>query len=415
MRFEANLSVLRFWRILRISLRNFGRFRLQAALIVVSTIAGTSGVLVSTGYSSGGRQKIVNQFDRLGTNVIIVTPQQSRSVGGRARTGRIVTTLNDADYRAIRSAEDLITASSPTVAAVLRIRAGDLTKNTAVIGCEPDYLRIKHWTVAQGSSFEEADDRRQARIVLLGSTAARDLFGTSDPVGEHVTISRVPFTVAGVLTERGQGLDAANEDDQVYVPLQTAMRRLLNVDYFASIQFQVDSVAHMDQVERVLTAQLEQRHKRSALTQPDFQVQNQQRLVETQLAAFERLTFYVRWIAFSTLAVSALGVLATTWIAVRNRTREIGVRRAVGATRTDILVQFLAEGMIGSFIGCATGLVAGYFLLQIVAKRAGQPFFFSPAAALAEAFVSMGLYAGFAAVSAARAIYIHPTGAFRAE
>jgi putative ABC transport system permease protein len=415
MRSEANSLVLRVWRILSISLRNFRRFQLQATLIVVSTIAGTLGVLVSTGYSAGGRQKIANQFDRLGTSVIIVTPQQSRSVGGRARTGRIVTTLNAADYRAIRSAENLITASSPTVAAVLRIRAGDLTKNTAVIGCEPDYLRIKHWTVAQGSSFEEADDRRQARIVLLGSTAARDLFGTSDPVGEHVTISRVPFTVAGVLTERGQGLDSANEDDQVYVPLQTAMRRLMNVDYFASIQFRIDSVAQMDEVERELTALLEQRHKRSSPSQADFQVQNQQRLLDTQLAAFGRLTFYVRWIAFSMLAVSALGVLATTWIAVHNRTREIGVRRAIGATRTDILMQLFAEGMMGSFTGCAAGLVAGYFMLRIVAERAGQPFLFSITAALAEGFASMALYAGFAAVSGMRAIYIDPTGAFRVE
>lgn len=415
MRSEANLSVLRVWRILSISLRNFLRFRLQAALIVVSTIAGTSGVLVSTGYSAGGRQKIVNQFDRLGTNVIIVTPQQSRSVGGRARTGSIVTTLNAADYRAIRSAEELITASSPTVAAVLRIRAGDLTKNTAVIGCEPDYLRIKRWTIAQGSSFEAADDRRQARTVLLGWTAARDLFGSSNPVGAHVTISRVPFTVAGVLTERGQGLDAANEDDQVYVPLQTAMRRLMNVDYFTTIQFQIDAVGHMDEVERELTVQLEQRHKRSPPRQADFQVQNQQRLLDTQLAAFQRLTFYVRWIAFSMLAVSALGVLATTWIAVRNRTREIGIRRAIGATRTDILMQFFAEGMMGSFTGCAAGLVAGYFILLIVAERAGQPFLFSIPAALAEGFASMALYAGFTAISSLRAIFIDPTSAFRVE
>ncbi len=406
---------MRVWRVLGISLRNFWRFKLQAALVIVSAVTGTAGVIASTGYAASGRQKILNQFSRLGTNVIVITPQQGRSVGGRARTGSIVTTLNAADYRAIRAAEEQITAASPTVATVLRIRAGDLTKNTTVVGCEPDYLRIKNWPVALGGSFEEEDDRRLARIALLGSTAARDLFGGSDPTGERITINRVPFKVAGVLAERGQGLDAANEDDQVYVPLETAMRRLMNIDYFTSIQLRIEKVRDMDEVERDVTTVLEQRHRRRSLKQADFQVQNQQRLLETQLAAFERFTFYIRWIAGSTLVVSALGVLATTWIAVRNRTREIGVRRAVGATRTDILTQFFTEGTIGSFLGCAIGLVIGYLSLRVVDARASQPFLFSITAAAVEALGSMALYSGFTAVSGTRATYIDPVGAFRVE
>jgi putative ABC transport system permease protein len=378
-------------------------------------MTGTAGVIVATGYASGGRQKILNQFSRLGTSFIIVTPLQSRSVGGRARTGSIVTTLNAADYRAIREAAQEINAASPTVAAILRIRAGDLTKNTTVIGCEPEYLRIKNWAVAEGNSFELTDNRQQARVALLGWTVARDLFGGADPTGEHVTINRVPFTVAGVLSERGQGLDAANEDNQVYVPLQTAMRRLMNVDYFSSLQIQIDSVPHMDEAARRITALLEQRHKRASSNRADFQVQNQQRLLETQLATFERLTFYLRWIAASTLGVSVLGVLAITWLAVHNRTGEIGVRRAIGATRADILMQFFAEGTVGSVMGCVAGLAIGYLSLRIVDSRALQPFLFSIRIALAEAFASMTLYAAFTAISAMRAIYIDPNRAFRVE
>ena len=409
------MPALRIWQVLRISLRNFLRFRLQAALIVVSAITGTAGVLVSTGYAAGGRQKILDQFARLGTNIIVVTPQQSRSVGGRARTGSIVTTLNAADYRAIRETADAIAGASPTVAAVLRIRAGDLTKNTTVIGCEPDYFQIKNWPLAEGKSFEQTDDRRQARVALLGSTAARDLFGTGDPTGEHVTINRAPFTVVGVLAERGQGLDAANEDDQIYVPLQTAMRRLMNVDYFTSILFRIDAVPHMDEAEQKMTALLEQRHKDASLGRADFQVQNRERLLDTQLAAFARLTFLIRWIAVSALTISSLGVLAVTWIGVRNRTPEIGVRRAIGARRSDILMQFLAEGVAGTFAGCSAGLAIGYAVLRIVDARAGQPFLFSAVAAAAEAFGPMALFSVFTAVSALRAIGIEPSVASRTE
>ena len=235
------MQMRRVQQIIEISARNFWRFRLQAVLITLATMTGTAGVLVSTGYAAGGRQKILDQFARLGTNVIIVTPQQSRAVGDRARTGSSVTTLNPPDYKAIRQSVGGISSASPTVVSVLRIRAGDLTKNATVVGCMPEYFAIKHWLPLLGEVFDERADRQQARVTVLGATAARDLFGDIDPTGSRITINRVPFTVAAVMSERGQGLDASNEDDQVYVPLDTAMHRLLNVDYFNAILLQIDS------------------------------------------------------------------------------------------------------------------------------------------------------------------------------
>jgi putative ABC transport system permease protein len=411
----AETSADRTWRILRIALRNFRRFRLQAALIVVAALTGTGGVIVSTGYAAGGREKILSQFSRLGTNTMIVTPQLSRSVGGRARTGSIVTTLNEADYKAILQGADWIKAASPTVSSVFRIRAGDLTKNTTVVGCESDYFRIRSWTVFVGEGFDSAADRRQARVVLLGATAARDLFGADDPTGQAVMIGRVPFSVAGVLAERGQGLDAANEDDQVYVPLETAMHRLMNVDYFKSIVFEIDAWQHMDDAEGRITALLQQRHQRVAPGVVDFQVQNQKRLIEIQLAAFGRFTFLIRWIAASALTVSSLGIFAVTWIGVGNRTREIGTRRAIGARQADILVQFIAEGMAGALIGSVAGVMAGYVALRQVDLRAGQPFQFSVRAVMADLVASTAIYAVFTLLSGLKAIRIQPSVALRAE
>jgi putative ABC transport system permease protein len=409
------VPILRLQQLLRISARNFWRFRLQAILITFAAMTGTSGVIVSTGYAAGGRQKILNQFSRLGTNVIVVTPEQSRAVGGRARTGALVTTLNAADLKAIRQSVAGISSSSATVASVLRLRAGDLTKKTTVVGCDPDYFSIKDWPAVMGSVFDEKATRQQARVALLGSTAARDLFGASDPTGSHITINQVPFTVAGVLAERGQGLDASNEDDQVYVPLDTAMHRLMSVDYFNAILFNIEDWSRMDSGAAEIRQLLAVRHKHAGATKDDFLVQNRKSLIDTQLQAFARLTFLVRWIAASALFVSSLGVFAVTWIGIRNRTREIGTRRAIGAARPDILLQFFAEGTLGALIGGFTGIAAGNIALRAIDARLSQPFLFSIGAALAEVVTALMLYSSFTLISSLKAIRIQPLVALRSE
>ncbi len=378
-------------------------------------MTGTAGVLVSAGYAAGGRQKILDQFARMGTNVIIVAPQQSRAVGGRARTGSLVTTLNPADYRTIQQSVAGISFASPTVARVLRIRAGDLTKNTTVVGCTPDYFVIKHWFAVDGEVFDERANRQQARVALLGATAATDLFGEGDPTGSRITINRIPFTVAGVMSERGQGLDASNEDDQVYVPLDTTMHRLLNIEYFNAILLNIDSQSRMNDAAGQIRRLLEERHRHLAPAEDDFVVQNRKSLLDTQLSAFERLTFLVRWIAGSAHLVSSLGVFAITWIGIRNRTREVGTRRALGAMRADILLQFFTEGTLGALIGCGAGMVVGYLVLSAVAARFDQPIIFSALAAGLEAFVSVALYTTFTLISSLRAIRIEPLVALRAE
>jgi putative ABC transport system permease protein len=409
------MPMLRLQQLLRLAARNFWRFRLQAVLITVAAMAGTAGVIVSTGYAAGGRQKILDQFSRLGTNIIVVTPQLSKAVGGRARTGSLVTTLNAADLNAIRQSVAGISSSSGTIASVLRLRAGDLTKKTTIVGCDPDYFAIKDWPAAMGTLFDERAARQEARVALLGWTASRDLYGSSDPTGSHITINQVPFTVAGVLAERGQGLDASNEDDQVYVPLDTAMHHLMNITYFNSILFGIADWSRMDsgaaEIDQVLAA----RHRHAPSAEADFLVQNRKSLIDTQLSAFARLTFLVKWIAASALLVSSLGVFAVTWIGIRNRTREIGTRRAIGATRSDILLQFFAEGTLGAVLGGTAGIVAGNIAGRAIGARLSQPFVFSTTASLFEVLASITLFSSFTLISSLRATRIQPLVALRAE
>jgi putative ABC transport system permease protein len=409
------VRILRFQQVLTVASRNFWRYRLQAVLLIAASMTGTAGVIVSTGYAAGGRQKILDQFVQLGTNVIIVTPLQSRAVGGRARTGSVVTTLNESDYKAIVQSVAGITSSSPTVSSTFRIRAGDLTKNATIVGCNPEYFAIKHWAIALGFSFDESALRPQPRTALLGATAARDLFGEVDPTGSRITINRVPFTVEGVLAERGQGLDSSNEDDQVYVPLDTAMHRLMKIDYFSSIMFTLENRTSMDSAADQIHQLVGRRHRHGASFEDDFIVQNRKSLIDIQLSAFSRLTFLVRWIALSALVVSSLGVFAVTWISIRNRTREVGTCRAIGATRRDILVQFVAEGSLGALVGGSAGIAFAYAALRFIDGRVQQPFLFSATDAFLEAFTSIALYSAFTLISSLRAIRIQPLVALRTE
>jgi len=409
------MSPGRFLQVARVAFRNFTRFRLQSTLILFAACLGVAGILVSAGYANGGRQKILDRFTRLGTNVITVSPLQSRAVGGRARTGVVVQTLSDADYKAILANIDGIDASSATVAGAFRIRAGDLTKTTAILGCAPDYFHIKHWDTIKGALFDTTDMRRQTRVALLGFTAAKDLFGASDPTGARVTINRVPFVVAGVLAERGQGLDAANEDDQIYVPLPAAMHRLMNVDFFGSLLFELNDGARMDAAVARITAMLHRRHERFSPAVDDFQVQNQKSLIDAQLATFSRLSFLIGWIAVSTLCVSGLGIWGISWIGVRNRTREIGARRAIGATRTDVLVQFLLEAMSASVLGCVVGVIAAYGSVRWLDAAVDQPFIFEWSAALWNGVGAAALFAVFVAIASGKAAMLDPITALRTE
>ena len=217
------------------------------------------------------------------------------------------------------------------------------------------------------------------------------------------------------MSERGQGLDASDEDDQVYVPLDTAMHRLINVDYFNAILFNLEARSQMDGATEQIRQLLEERHRHVTSAGDDFLLQNRKSLLDTQLSAFARLTFLVRWIAGSALVVSSLGVFAVTWIGIRNRTREVGTRRALGAKRVDILLQFFSEGTMGAMIGCYTGLGIGYLTLRVVAARLKQPLMFSTSAAGFELLLSLTLYSTFTLISSLGAIRIEPLVALRAD
>jgi putative ABC transport system permease protein len=412
---QTQLVDLRFFYIALDSLRVVWRFRFRSALIMLSAMLGVAGVIVSVNFASGGRQQALNQIARMGINVLAVTPQQDRSVGGRSRTGSNVQTLVDADYTAIRRQIPSLVRSSAIAASEFRLKAGDLSKTAPVVGCEPDYFRIKDWALAEGAFFDETDERRAARVAVLGYNVRRDLFGGESPVGRRLAVNRTPFEIVGVLAERGQGLDATAEDDQIYIPLRTAMHRLMNVDYFTGLFLEIDRPGFMNAAAQSVTGILQRRHHRLANLPDDFQVQNQKSLLETQLASSGSLGFYVRSIGLSGLAVSGLGTLAICWIAVKGRTVEIGTRRALGAFASDVFVQILLEASLISSAGCALGLAIGWRGSQWIAQRTGLPFVFDWPNARLTLAVATAMNLCFALLPAARAARVSPLRALKYE
>ncbi len=387
------------------ALRQIWRYRLRSSLVVACAALGVAGAITSVNYASGGRLQVLEKIARLGTNVIVVNAEQSRAVGGRARTGQIVTTLQESDYLAIRREIEGIARASALVSAGLRLKAGYNSKVTTVAGVEPDFFPIKAWAVAEGEIFTTEQVRRSARVALLGATVARDLFGDEPPVGARLFINRVPFEVIGVLGERGQGLDVTNEDQQVYIPLTAMMRRVLNRDYYTSILFELRDAGAMDRVSAEIESLLRTRHRIGPSRPDDFSVGNQQDLIATQLAAANRLGFLVRWIGLSGLAVAGLGILAIAWIAVRDRTTEIGTRRALGATAPHVFFQFAFESMVLATVGVLVGLALGWVASRIIAARAALPFVFdqgNAALALGMAFLLNLLFSSWPAIRAAR-------------
>lgn len=395
--------------------RQIARSPLRSSLIAGCAALGVAGAVASVNYATAGRNKLLAQIERLGTNVILVSAQQSRRVAGRARTGTLVTSLREGDLQAVLREVPGIVRSTPIVNGALRLKAGDLSKVANVFGVQPAFFAIRNWELALGDVFDAEQARRSARVTVLGAELARDLYGDSDPRGERLLINRVPFEVIGVLRERGVGVDGVNEDQQLYVPTATAMTRLLNVDWYSGLLLEAADMSQLDAMSESIAALLHDRHHSSDFNPEDFKVQSQKSLIDTQLAAGARLRFLVRWIGVSALLVSGFGVFAIAWIAVRARTREVGTRRALGATRPQVFLQFSLEAGMLALIGMLLGLTIGALATRWSTASSQLPYVFdwaNAALALAVALLVNLLAAAMPALHAAR---MDPVEALRYE
>jgi putative ABC transport system permease protein len=351
----------------RIALHALLGHPIRTALSLVGIIIGVAAVILMVAVGEGAQNEVLKKIQGMGTNLIIVSAGQVKTVGGRSRQVSIVTTLTQRDAMAIASEISGISQVAPAQGKRLPLKYETQSYTTQVVGTTSNLPDIKNISVARGRFFSEEEDRLMARVAVLGPTPVKNLFRKTSPVGEVIQIKNVAFEVIGVTKEKGM-VAGQDEDDQIYIPLNTAMKRLMNVTYLSQIYLQARNTEVMKPAEREIKSLLRERHRLKEDKADDFTTQNQLDILEAERETTESFTLLIGSIAGVSLLVGGVGILAVMLILVRERTNEIGVRRAVGARRRDILLQFMMEatalsvggGVIGILLGLLGSLVVRY-------------------------------------------------------
>lgn len=335
------------------------RNKLRSTLTALGIIIGVASVITIMAIGRGTQQRIQDQISSLGSNLLIVF-SKSRRDNATASVNHESSNLTIQDVEAIRREISSVKAVSPEVAQNVQALANGRNSMTTIVGVSPDYLRIRDWRLTSGSMFTERELRNAARVAVIGSQTARELFGPIDPVGQSVRIKNMPFTIIGLLESKGAGMGGANQDNRLIIPYTTAMRQLTGDEYPSFVMLQIRSAEFMSAAEEQITALLRQRHRLSDGRKNDFEIVNQKEIADTVENITSMITYLLGGIAGLSLLVGGIGIMNIMLVNVTERTREIGTRIAIGARPSDILLQFLIESITLSLIGGSAGVGLGY-------------------------------------------------------
>ncbi|CUH96872.1 putative membrane protein [Propionispora sp. 2/2-37] len=346
-----------------IALRALLTNKLRSVLTMLGIIIGVGAVIAMVSIGMGVREKVQSSIASLGSNMLIITPGAASSQGVRSASGSSTTLLLvDAEY--IKKTVQGIDYVVPSVSKSYQIIAGNQNWTTSVQGITPEYMAIRSLNVGSGSFITQQHINSRNRVAVLGSTVAANLFGETNPVGQNIRINNTPYQVVGVLDSKGQSAMGQDQDDVVMIPLTTAQERLLGITYINSISVQVGQMEDMDQVQVQITSLLRQRHKITGDKEDDFTVRNLTSIMEMASETTETITLLLGSIAAISLLVGGIGIMNIMMVSVTERTREIGIRKALGATYNNIMLQFLIEsiviGILGGTGGIVLGIVAAY-------------------------------------------------------
>jgi putative ABC transport system permease protein len=392
---------------------------LRSFLAMLGVIIGVASVIVMVSVATGAGQAIEARIKALGTNVLVVMPGSFTSGGRRAGEGTALA-LSEGDLTAIRSKVTGVTAAAGTVSGSAPVVVGNANWTTSVNGVNEDFLEVRDWAIAEGRGFTEAELRSGAKVAILGATTARELFGASPVIGEQIRIKNVPFTVVGVLTVKGQSGWGGDQDDTALVPLSTARRRLFGSeqtvpDNLRSIMIEVASAEGMSDAQEEIELLLrERRHVRGG-SPDDFQVRNMAEFIRARSETQSILSLLLGATAAISLIVGGIGIMNIMLVSVTERTKEIGLRMAVGARRRDILSQFLIEAVTLCVTGGLIGLLIGGSAALAMSIWGQWPIALSPSLVLI-ALASAGLVGVFFGYyPARRASLMNPIDALRYE
>ncbi|PYQ40759.1 MAG: multidrug ABC transporter substrate-binding protein [Acidobacteria bacterium] len=402
--------------VLRIALVAIRRNAVRSGLTMLGVIIGVASVIAMIALGSGARAAIDDQIQQQGTNVIYVSAGSFGRGPGMARGGAgSTTTLTLEDAQAIARDVPTIARVSPMARGRAQVVAGNQNWNTSVEGGNEDYIVIRNWPLASGADFTARDVLVAEKVALLGPTVAKTLFPDSDPVGQIIRVRNLPFRVVGVLTSKGQNQWGQDQDDIIIAPYTTVQKKLLGITFIQQIVLSATSSDAVEPAAVEITKLMRQRHKIQDPNDDDFTVRTVAEMAATRTEMANTMTMLLMSVASVSLLVGGIGIMNIMLVSVTERTREIGLRMAVGARTRDILRQFLAEAVSLSIVGGAVGVLLGMSVSRLLTTGLGWPTVITPTSIIvAFAFAgAVGVFFGF--YPARKAAELDPIEALRYE
>lgn len=388
--------------------------KLRSALTMLGVIIGVGAIMTTTSIGEGAKADITARIQTLGANILAIRPGQQQV--GMVRFGEgSRQTLKYEDALLLKERGENIIYVAPEVNQRAQAKYGNKNTNTSIIGTTPEYQRTANFPVVKGAFFTEADLLHRRRVCVLGKTVVDNLFGDKiEPVGENIKIRGLNFRVLGVLKEKGSE-GWRNPDDQIIIPVTTAMKRVFGVEYLSNINVEAINSKSMETAKTEVEVLLRKQHQLPVNKELDFNVRNQAEFLETLEESGKTFTYMIGGIAVVSLIVGGIGIMNIMLVSVTERTKEIGLRKAVGAKRHDILVQFLIEAMTLSLIGGVIGIGVGFLGSRIVPSLWGWRTIISPVYTALAFFVAAWIGVFFGAYPAWKAAKLHPIEALRHE
>ena len=402
---------------LKISFRALRVNKMRSALTMLGVIIGVGAVIAMLAVGTGASKQLEEQLSTIGSNLIMVLPGATTSGGVRMGAGT-QSRLTMGDAEAILKECPAVQDLAPTLGGVAQIVYGNQNWSTGVTGTTPGMLNVRDWPLSAGRPFTEQDVKSATKVCLLGQTVVDSLFGGIDPVGQIVRIKKIPFTVLGVLERKGQSPTGQDQDDTVYVPVTTAQKKLFGTTFPGMIRIimvKAKSTEALQAAEKQITDLLRQRHRIGMKEENDFTVRNLTQMMQAAEESTKVMAILLGAIASVSLLVGGIGIMNIMLVSVTERTREIGIRMAIGAKTWDIRLQFIIEALILSFIGGVIGIIAGISTSEILAIFAGWTTIVSPLSVLLAFGFSglVGIFFGF--YPAYKASLLDPIEALRYE
>ena len=399
---------------LRIALRALARNKLRAFLTMLGIIIGVGAVIAMVAIGEGAKETIRSQIASLGTNVLIIMP--GTSVQGGVRTGvGGVNTLVDGDAKAMMRELPAVAFASPALRRPEQVVAGNLNWSTLTQGVAPEFQQIRDWQIADGRFIHDGDVETAAKVAVIGETVVNQLFGNDDPVDAVIRIRNIPFRVVGVLAPKGQTSQGTDQDDTIIIPYTTMQKRLMRITFVQSIVASAINAERLSEAQAQITSLLRQRHRIGPDREDDFYIRNLSDIAEAASSSARVMAVLLGSVASISLLVGGIGIMNIMLVSVTERTREIGIRMAVGARRKDIMLQFLVEAVVMAATGGCIGILLGIGSSEVLNDWAQWPTHISPTI-IAVAFLfsgAVGIFFGF--YPARKAANLDPIDALRYE